>query len=618
MTADLLPVVAVVLLSGIGAHLLAQRFRVPSVLFYLVVGLVLGPELLGVVTLETFGDGLETIVGLAVAIIVFDGAFALRFERIREASTTSLRLVTVGALVMFLGTALVVRLVEGTTWELALLVGALLVATGPTVITPILEVITVREHVSAALETEGIVNDVTAAIGAVVVFETLLLDDVGVSVTAFAFVERFGVGVASGLLAAVVIYGLLRYETEKNAGPQAARFLTLSAAVGSFVLAETVATEAGIAAAATAGIALGNLALPHRGEIEAFARDLTLLVLGFVFISLASLIDVRAVVALGVPGLVIVAVVMLVIRPLVAGIATVGVEQFDRSERLFLAAMGPRGIIPASVATLFAIELATAGNEAAAQTLLGTVFIVILVTDTVEAGLARQIGSLLGVTPMRIIIIGGGRVGRALATRLERRGEFVVIVEDDPDRVESAREDGFTVYRGDGTETDTLADAGIEEAKIVVAGTGDDDVNLLVSQLAKTKFGVEDVYARVNRTENVGAFESLSVSAIDDPLATAYAIDNEIERPALSQWMTDTADRHDVQEIEVTAASVAGLTVRELHDRIPRGCLIAEIGTGADSHVPDADEVIELGDRVTFLGDSDAVRTAVERFHPRD
>jgi len=72
------------------------------------------------------------------------------------------------------------------------------VATGPTVITPILNVVRVRDHVAAALETEGIVNDVTAAIVAVVIFETLLLDDLGVPATLFSFVERLGVGVLAG------------------------------------------------------------------------------------------------------------------------------------------------------------------------------------------------------------------------------------------------------------------------------------------------------------------------------------------------------------------------------------------------------------------------------------
>jgi NhaP-type Na+/H+ or K+/H+ antiporter len=618
VASTLLPIAALILVSGIGVQLLARRVRIPSVVFYLAIGFLLGPEVFGLVTVETFGDGLTTVVGLSVAVIVFDGAFALRIERIREASTASLRLVTIGAVIMFVGTTGAVRVLEGATWEIALVIGALLVATGPTVITPILEVVKVREHVSAALETEGIINDVTAAIAAVVIFETLLLDDLGVQSTVFAFVERLGIGVGAGLLATGLIYLIFRYELSPEEGPQTARFLVFSAAIGSFALAEVFAAEAGVAAAATAGIALGNLDLPYRETIEEFARDATLIVLAFVFVSLAALIDIGAIVGLGIGGLLLVGVVALVLRPIAAAIATAGVEQFTRPERLFLAAMGPRGIIPASVATLFAIELATAGNEAASQLLLGTVFIVIVATDTVEAGLARQIGDVLGVTPMRTIIVGGGRVGLALATRLEQRGEFVVVVENDDERQEKIRNEGLTVHNGDGTEVDVLRAAGIAEAKTVVATTDDDNANLLVCQTAKTKSDVENVYARVNDSQNIAAFEALDITAIDSPMATVFAIDNEIERPELAHWMYDLSDGHDIQEVEMTAEGLVGESIRSLRDRIPGGCLIAEIGQGADAHVPNPDELLEYGAHITFLGDAEAVREAVELFHPRD
>ncbi|MFW5965829.1 MAG: cation:proton antiporter, partial [Halodesulfurarchaeum sp.] len=238
MAGSLLPVVTIILVAGLVVQLLAHRFRIPSVVFFLAIGLLLGPEGIGVVTLETFGDGLETIVGLSVAIIVFDGAFQLRIDHIRRASTTALRLVTFGAVFTFLGTALAVRLLEGVTWELSLVVGALLVATGPTVITPILEVVRMREHVASALETEGIVNDVTAAVAAVVIFELLLLDDLGVPATVASFLGRLGVGIGAGLLATALIYLLSHHEIAPSEGDRAARFLLLSAAIGSFAIAE--------------------------------------------------------------------------------------------------------------------------------------------------------------------------------------------------------------------------------------------------------------------------------------------------------------------------------------------------------------------------------------------
>jgi len=613
----LITVVAILGL-GIGGQLLGNRLRVPSVVFYLVAGLILGEVGLGIVTLDTFGGGLTTIVGVAVAVIVFDGAFALQFDRIREASTTSLRLVTIGAALTFVGTAGAVRLLTGTGWEVAMLIGALLVATGPTVITPIVTVIYLREHVSAALETEGIVNDVTAAIAAVVIFEGVLLEGGGARDGLFAFVETLGVGVVTGLVVAGGAAVVIRKELLPGDAHRAGKFIVLLTAIGAFGVANSLAAEAGVAAAATAGIALGNTELPHREPIAEFTEDVTLLLLAFVFVSLAALVDVGAVVSLGVAGVLLLVVIMLVLRPLVAIVSTLGVERFTWSERLFLAAVGPRGIIPASVATLFAIELVAEGNDAAAQTLLGAVFLVIFATDAIEAGFARQIGELLGVTPMRTIIVGGGRVGRSLATQLENEGEFVAIIDNDEEQCRLAREAGFTVFEGDGTDRDVLIEAGVENAKAVIAATESDDVSLLVCQTVNTRFDVGSVLARVNDPENVDAFESLGVTAIDTSQATALALANEIERPSLTHWMNDLSDGHDIIEIEVTSKKLAGKTVREVNGEIPGGCLIAEIGRGDDAHVPSADEVIEYGDHLTFLGSSDAVRTAVKRFHPHD
>jgi NhaP-type Na+/H+ or K+/H+ antiporter/K+/H+ antiporter YhaU regulatory subunit KhtT len=618
VSGSLLPVIAAILVLGLVVQLLAHRLKVPSVVFYLLIGVVLGPEVIGLITLDTFGSGLETIVGISVAIIVFEGAFALRIERIRGASTVSFRLVTVSAIVMFLGTAAAVRFFEGADWEIALLIGALLIATGPTVITPILEVVRVREHVATALETEGIVNDVTAAIVAVVIFETLLLDDLGVPATVLSFLQRLGVGVAAGVLATVTIYIILDSDLVPERDIQASQFLVLAAAVGAFAAAEVVAAEAGIAAAATSGIALGNLDLDNRVEIEQFTQNTTLIVLSFVFISLAALIDIEAILELGVGVIAIVVVIMLVLRPFGALIATVGIEQFTWPERLFIAGVGPRGIIPASVATLFAIELELAGNIEAGQLLVGTVFAVIFATVAIEAGLARQIGDLLGVSPMRTIIIGGGRVGRTLAKRLENRGEFVVIVESDDRQIEQARSDGHTVYEGDGTDTEVLRKAGIEDTKRFIAATRDDNINLLACQLARTTFGIEAVYSQVNQPDNVEAFESIDVIAVDSPTATAKALDDEIERPALAHWMTGLGDGHDVQEIEVTAEALIGKSIRDLNAEIPDSVIVAVIGRDGETRVPDAEDVLERGDRVTFIGDSDAVKRAVSRFHPHE
>ncbi|SNR35413.1 cation:proton antiporter domain-containing protein [Halorubrum vacuolatum] len=612
-----LPVITAILAIGIALQVVASRVRVPSVLFLILVGVLIGPEGLGFVTAETFGDGLSTVVGLSVAIIVFEGGFHLRRDRLNEAPTTIKRMITVGALVMFLGTALAVRLFLTDDWGIAFLIGALLIATGPTVITPILQVIDVRGHVASTLEAEGILNDVTAAVLAIVVFETIVVANDPTAVPV-GFLTRLVAGIGVGMVVASAVYVvLIELDAPGADAKRTVRLVTLGGAFVAYGLAESVAPETGVAAAAAAGVLLGNVDLPHRSEVEGFGRDLTLVALSFVFISLAALIEFDALLGLGIGGVAVVVAVTLVIRPVVVFISARD-DAFTRNERLFVSLVGPRGIIPASVATLFAIQLEAAGEFAAAQTLAGTVFLVIFATVVLQAGLARQIAESLEIQPMKSIIIGGGRVGRALATRLENRGENVIIMDRDPAVVEGLQRDGFRAELGDGTETEDLTAAGAGNAKLLVAATSTDDGNLLCAQLARNKFDIGSVIARVNDPDNVAAFDALDVRAIDVSSAMAWTIDNEIERPTLAHWMTELGEGHDAQEVTITADTFAGRTLRQLGAEIPDGAIVAVIGRDGETFVPHGDTVLEADDRITFLGTEDAVERAVKRVHPHD
>jgi Trk K+ transport system NAD-binding subunit len=219
---------------------------------------------------------------------------------------------------------------------------------------------------------------------------------------------------------------------------------------------------------------------------------------------------------------------------------------------------------------------------------------------------------------MHIIIVGGGRVGRTLAERLEDRGENVVILEHDQSVIERAREEGFSTHAGDGTDADELQNAGADNAKIVIAATGDDDANLLISQLATTRFGVEQVISRVTHPKNEDLFTDIGVRTISETLSTAWSIDNAIERPALFDWMTELDRTGDVQEFEVTADDIVGRTIDDIGSDLPDGCLIALVGRDGENQVPEGDFTLEYGDHVTVLGRKGAVREALTRCHPSD
>jgi len=613
MAADpLLAAVVIIAGLGVGAQVLASRLRVPSVLFLVLAGVAVGPEGIGIVRPAAFGAGLSTVVGLSVGIIVFEGAFHLKLDRVRAAPREALRLVTVGAAISLVGTAVAVHYLLGAEWDVAVLVGALLVATGPTVITPIMNVVPVRERVAAALEVEGIVNDVTAAIVAVATFELVLAPAGGFGVVLEAFTARLGLGVLVGAAVGVAIYVLLQHtDLSRENAPRDARLIVLVGALVAYGAAESVLSEAGIAAAAIGGVVLGNLHPPYEDVITEFKGDVTLLVLSFVFITLAALLSVSDLVGLGLGGLAVVAIVVFVLRPLGVLLSTVG-DRFTARERAFIGAIGPRGIVPASVATLFAIELQPT-NPTGASVLVGTVFLVILVTVVFQGGLARHIAQALAVIPKRVIVVGAGRVGRGLGTRLADRGEEVALIDVDEAVVEDARAQGFRVIVGDATEATVLERAGIENASVVAAATGADDVNLLVAQLATTRYGVETVIARVNHPENRDAFDELDVRTISAGEAVAASMDNAIERPTITHWMTDVDRTGDVQEVELRAREFDGATVDELVEALPGEYVVPVVARDGRTHVPGGSFRLRLGDSITIIGeDRSAVHRAME------
>lgn len=602
-------IVSIVLVFGAVAKIVADRYRVPSIIFLLLSGILLGPSGLNIVTQSVFGDSLSSIVGFAVAIIVFEGSFHLDITKVQRASKSTIRLITIGALIAFIGTAVAVFFIIGASFELSLLIAALLVATGPTVITPIMSVVDIRPPVETAMETEGIVNDVSAAILAVVIFEALILTDSNNPINfAVKFGERLMVGIGIGLVGAYALYRLAGFIQNQNNSEQDIEIVVLVGAVAMFASANFVVAEAGVAAVAVSGIVLGNIDFPFRADVGRFAGSITPVVLSLVFIILASLVEVSTLIDLfWYEGLAVILLIIFVIRPLLVFISCYD-GLINTREKIFISFVGPRGIIPASVASLFAIDLRDIGMVEEANILVSTVFLVIFATVFIEAGPARYIAERLKIKPMKFVIIGGGRHGQELTKRLQDQIEgTVTMIEKKKSQADYLTKKDFSVVHGDGTKTDVLKKAGIEKSDSIVAMTNNDDTNLLAVKISEANFDVENTYAKVNEEDNKEAFEELGIETVSSSEATATEFDNLIERPTMTRWMDNLGEDGDICDVELEDDQYDGMRVSEFNKEIPSNCLIALIKRDDEVIIPDGTTNLQLGDDITFITEGDSL-----------
>jgi hypothetical protein len=207
MNASLTLALAVAL--GIVVQGAARHMRVPGIVLLLAAGALLGPDALNLIRPATLGQGLNSLVGFAVAVILFEGGLNLEFGRLRRAQRPIRRLVTTGALLTTIGGTLAARLLLGWGWQMAVLFGVLVIVTGPTVVTPLVRRIKVQRAVATVLEAEGVLID---AVGAVVAAFAI---EVALSPTGDTLLHRttvlggqIGLGVVMGGVAGLLL-GLL-------------------------------------------------------------------------------------------------------------------------------------------------------------------------------------------------------------------------------------------------------------------------------------------------------------------------------------------------------------------------------------------------------------------------
>jgi NhaP-type Na+/H+ or K+/H+ antiporter len=388
------------MLFAVGAQLLAYAVAVPQIVTLLALGVLVGPDALGIIDPdELLGTTLEPLVTLAVGVVLFDGARNLRHEELAEGAWRPVaRLVTLGVLVSWAIGAGTSRLVLDLDWSICILIGAILTLSGPTVVAPLLHHVRPSRRIGAVLEWEGVVVDPIGAILAVLVFHAVRAGETDVEVGEFLATVACGVGI--GVVAAMGLIALLRRTEAPINLRSTAMLAVVMVAVGA---ADAVYEDAGLVTALVVGVAIARAegVIPEGREVEfsAFGDTLVQLLIGILFVTLAARVDLDAVVELGAAGLALVAVLILVQRPANVAVSTVGTV-LTRRERLFAAGVMPRGIVVAATASAFQISLVEAGVEDADK-IVPVSFLVIAATVLVYGLTARPLARALGVSSVR-------------------------------------------------------------------------------------------------------------------------------------------------------------------------------------------------------------------------
>ena len=490
---------AAVLSLGILAQWLAWRFRLPSILLLLVFGFglsaVTGTRIDEFIKEET----LLAITGLFVAIILFEGGLTLKFSELREAGSPVRRLCTWTVLIAGVLTSIAAKFVFSWDWRVSALLGAILVVTGPTVVGPLLRLIKPTRKVASIVKWEGIVVDPIGAILAVLVFQvaisTGVQDAIGDLLKALLLTLVVGFGLAYGL--GKIIEQLLKHHLI----PDFLESVFLLAVVAaSFAISNAIQAESGLLTVTVLGIGLANQKSVSVKHVLEFKEHLRVLIISLLFILLSGRIELSELRSALVPGLIFLALLVLVIRPASVLLANLGSEKTTLRENLFLSAMAPRGIVAAAVASIFALEFSHAADDKMvpeaiikqAEQLVPVTFIVIIGTVLIYGLLAVPLARALGVAAKSsrgVLFAGADTWTRMLAKALHDDGHPVLLLDTKYEKVASAKMEGLAAIRAN--ILSEFAEENLELTGIgqLIAATPNDEINTMAAKEFGHQFG---------------------------------------------------------------------------------------------------------------------------------
>ncbi|MBY8916938.1 cation:proton antiporter [Nitratireductor sp. L1-7-SE] len=486
--------IALIGVMGMGAQWLAWRLRLPAIVLLLLAGVLAGPATGFVNPTEDFGAIYRPLVSLAVAIILFEGGLTLNFKEISETSTAVRRIIIIGGPMVWVMTALSAHYIGGLSWPTAVVLGAILVVTGPTVITPLLRQAQLAARPASLLKWEAIVNDPIGALFAVVAFEVILVligQHQGGSL-AYVVAAAFVVAVAGGYLAARAIH----WAFVRGVVPEFLKApILLATVLLAYALTNLVLEEAGLLTVTVMGIVLANTRIASLAEMRRFKETITVFLVSGIFILLTASLTVDDFRSLDWRAVLFVGSVLFVVRPLAIMTATAG-SGATLAERTLSSWIAPRGVVAVAVSGLFGGALADAGI-ADANRMVAFTFAVVVTTIVLHGFTLGPLASLLNLKSADkpgLLIAGGPRWAIDLARKLRDMDVPVMIADPNWNHIAEARLSEIPVFYGDILSEEAHHSIDPKRFSTLIAVTDNDAYNSLVCTDFAPELGRSHVY----------------------------------------------------------------------------------------------------------------------------
>lgn len=538
---------AIIGVLGIGAQWIAWRTNLPAIVLMAIAGVIAGP-LLGIFTppdappgappMEAlFGEFYRPIIGIAVAVILFEGGLQLNFAEIRGLRQGVRRLVFPGVLIAWGGGAMATHYVAGLSWPVSLLFGGIMVVTGPTVIIPLLRQSKLNPRPATLLKWEGIVNDPVGALLAVLVFEYLAFGD-----QHGTWYEILGSMTLASLLAAALGFTIGRFAAVTFRRGWAPEYLKppilLTLVIVCFEVANLLQHEAGLLAVTAMGVTMANARIASINELRLFKENIAVLLVSGVFVILTANLTMDSIRALDWTVFWFLVAMLFVVRPITVFVSTIGAG-LPLKERLLVGWIAPRGIVAVAVASFFGAALVDVGYEDGAQ-LIPLTFAMVFATVALHGFTIGPLAKALGLASRErpgVLIAGASPWSIGLAAKLKELEIPVIVADASWRRLKPARLANVPTYYGEILSEVTEHHLDLNRYGYLLAVSGNEAHNALVSTDLAPEMGRAAIFQVNARGKDEEDRQALSYTLQGRTFLHSAAPLDELLRRHYSGWV---------------------------------------------------------------------------------